>query len=296
MRKTIIYRHWQPGDDDAVLELLVPSKQLSSEDSYKNKFRNWPVEAEGIRLALVGKRVVGHVLGMHIPFLIEEKVQKFGMVTLVHVAPNERRQGIATRLMQELHAHFQRKGYRGSILDTDEEAAIRFYQKVGYHQFTRRLQTALPPNPNSSQLTWTEVNLKDLNTLAQLNERWARYNFPTSYDHQSIKVHRYNMRGYRVLCHGGYIVGYAEWGEPSKHRPQGSIRDPIVPDLEPMEVIASVQAAIPVTRMWETAEGGKYEERLRSCGCTFELTTVVLMLISFGQEIDLTSYHKTAWW
>ena len=215
-----------PGDDDAVLELLVPSKQLSSEDSYRNKFRNWPVEAEGIRLALVGKRIVGHVLGMHIPFFIEEKVQKFGMVTLVHVAPNKRRQGIATRLMQEPHAHFQRKRYRGSILDTDEEAAIRFYQKVGYHQFTRHLQTALPPNPNSSQLTWTKVNLKDLNALAQLNERWARYNFPTNYDHQSMKVHRYNMRGYRVLRHGGNIVGYAEWGEPSKHRPQGSIRDP----------------------------------------------------------------------
>ncbi len=40
MQNTITYRHWQPGDDDAVLELLVPSEQLSSEDSYRNKFKN----------------------------------------------------------------------------------------------------------------------------------------------------------------------------------------------------------------------------------------------------------------
>ena len=53
MHDKIIYRHWQPGDDDAVLDLLVSSGQLSSENSYRNKFRDWSVEAEGICLALV---------------------------------------------------------------------------------------------------------------------------------------------------------------------------------------------------------------------------------------------------
>ena len=60
-----------------------------------------------------------------------------------------RRQGIAARLMQDLHAHFQRKGYRGSILDADEEAAIQLYQKVGYQQFTQDLQTQLLPNQSA---------------------------------------------------------------------------------------------------------------------------------------------------
>ena len=61
--------------------------------------------------------------------------------------------------MQELHAHFQKAGYRGSILDVDTEEAIRLYQKVGYQKFTQELQTQLLPNSNVSQLKWTEVNV-----------------------------------------------------------------------------------------------------------------------------------------
>ena len=295
MRHKIIYRHWQPGDDDAILELLVPSGQLGSEDSYRNKF-NRPVEAEGICLALVGEKVVGHVLGVHISCYIEEKIQKIGVVNLVYIALNMRRQGIATHLMHELHSHFKQKRYRGSILDTDEEAAIRLYQKVGYQQFTQNLQTQLPPSQNASQLKWGEVNLSDLRALPQLDEMWARQNFPVSCDRQSIKVHQYNMGGYRILRRGQNIIGYAKWDEPSEYRPYGLIRDPIVPDMDPMEVITSVQAAIPTPRTWEAAEGGRYEGPLRAYGCTFEPTTTVIMLSSFGQDIDLAGYHRTAWW
>ena len=296
MRHKIIYRHWQPGDDDAILELLVPSGQLSSEDSYRNKFNNWPIEAEGICLALVDEKVVGHVLGMHISCYIEEKIEKIGVVNLVYIALNMRRQGIATRLMQNLKAYFDRNGYRGSILDTDEEAAVRLYQKVGYQQFTQDLQTQLPPNQEASQLKWVEVNLSDLSALPQLDEMWARQNFPVSCDRQSIKVHQYNMGGYRILRWGQSIVGYARWDEPSEYYRHGLIRDPIAPAVDPMEVITSVQSAIPAPRTWQTAEGGRYEAPLRSCGYTFEPTTTVIMLSSFGQEIDLTGYHRTAWW
>ncbi len=145
---------------------------------------------------------------MQISCYIQEKIQKIGLVTLVSVAPNMRRQGIATRLMQDLNAYFERKGYRGSILDTDEEAAIRLYQKVGYRAFTRELGTHLSPYPNSSQLKWTEVNLKDLSAMSQLHKKWGRYNFPISWNPQGMKVHRYNMSGYRVLRHGRSIVYY----------------------------------------------------------------------------------------
>lgn len=295
MHDKIIYRHWQPGDDNAVLELLVPAEQVD-ENIYRNKFEGPDLEAEGIRLALVNERVVGHVWGEPCSFFIEEKCQRFVTVGAVCVAPDMRRQGIATRLMQELHAHFQRKGYRGSILDVEAEEAIRLYQKVGYQQLTQDLQTQLPPNQNASRLKWTEVNLSDLSALPQLDETWAKQNFPVSCDQQRIKVNQYTMGGYRVLRHGQNIVGYARWDEPSEYYRHGLIRDPIAPDVDPMEVIASLQSAIPTIRTWQTAEGGRYEALLRACGCTFEPTTTVIMLSSFGQEIDLTGYHKTAWW
>ncbi|MDE0686156.1 MAG: GNAT family N-acetyltransferase [Candidatus Poribacteria bacterium] len=304
MSDKIIYRHWQPGDDDAILELLLPAEQVH-EDSYRTKFEDWHVDidAEAIRLALLNDRVVGHVLGEPTPLCVERKIQIFGWVSHVFVAPDMRQQGIATHLMHELHSHFKQKGYRGSILDTDEAAAIRLYQKVGYQFLTRELRTQLPRNPSSSQLKWTEVNQQDLNAFPQLDERWARRNFPVEWVQQNIvkvrrfiKVHRYNMSMYRVLRQGQKIVGYSMWEEPSEYYPDGLIRDPIAPDVDPMEVLASVQATIPTTRTLQTAEGGRYEASLRLCGCTLEPTAWVLMLLLFGQEIDLTGYHRTAWW
>ena len=294
MRHKIIYRHWQPGDDDAILELLLPAEQVD-ENMYRNKFEGY-LEAEGIRLALVNERVVGHVWGEPSSFFIEDKCQRFVTVGAVFVAQDMRRQGIAARLMQDLHAHFQRKGYRGSILDADEEAAIRLYQKVGYQQLTQELKTQLAPNPNASHLEWAEVNLSDLSALPPLDEMWAKQNFPVSCDRESLKVNQYTMSGYRVLRQSQNIVGYARWDEPSEYYRHGLIRDPIAPNVDPMEVIASLQSAIPTIRTWQTAEGGRYEAPLRSCGCTFEPTTTVIMLSSFGQEIDLTGYHRTAWW
>ena len=291
MRHKIIYRHWQPGDDDAVLDLLLPAEQVD-----ENIYRNKDIEAEGIRLALVDERVVGHVWGEPCSFFIEDECQRFVSVGAVFVAQDMRRQGVATRLMQELHVHFQTKGYRGSILDVDEETAIRLYQKVGYQQFTQDLQTQLLTNQSATQLEWAEVNLSDLSALAQLDEVWAKQNFPVSCDRQSIKVNQYTMGGYRVLRQGQNIIGYARWDEPSEYYRHGLIRDPIAPNVDPMEVIASLQSAIPATHTWQTAEGGRYEAPLRSCGYTFEPTGTVIMLSSFGQEIDLTGYHRTAWW
>ena len=295
MRHKIIYRHWQPGDDDAILELLLPAEQVD-ENIYRNKFEGSDFEAEGIRLALVNERVVGHVWGDPCSFFIEDKCQRFVTVGAVFVAQDMRRQGIAARLMQDLHAHFQRKGYRGSILDADEEAAIRLYQKVGYQQLTQELKTQLAPNPNASHLEWAEVNLSDLSALPPLDEMWAKQNFPVSCDRESLKVNQYTMSGYRVLRQSQNIVGYARWDEPSEYYRHGLIRDPIAPNVDPMEVIASLQSAIPTIRTWQTAEGGRYEAPLRSLGCTLEPTATVIMLSSFGQEIDLTGYHRTAWW
>ena len=226
--------------------------------------------------------------------MTEDKCQRFVTVGAVFVAQDMRRQGVATRLMQELHAHFQTKGYRGSILDVDAEEAVRLYQKVGYQQFTQDLQTQLPPNQNASQLKWAEVNLSDLSALPQLDEMWAKQNFPVSCDQQSIKVNQYTMSGYRILRQGQNIIGYARWDEPSEYYQHGLIRDPIAPDMDPVEVITSVQSAIPAIRTWQTTEGSRYEAPLRSCGCTFESTAWGLMLLPFGQEIDLTGYHRTA--
>ena len=82
-------------------------------------------------------------MGERTTLFIDGKVQKFGEVMDVFVAPDMRRQGIAIRLMQEVHTYFERRGYRGSILDPDTEASRRLYRKVGYQEITRTLRAQL---------------------------------------------------------------------------------------------------------------------------------------------------------
>ena len=295
MGTTITYRHWQPGDDDAVLELFLQDKQFGiTRDYYEKKFDGY-LEPEGVRLALVGERVVGHVFGSQTYLFIEGRSQDFGMVTVMYVAPGMRRQGIATRLMQDLNAYFEKKGYRGGILYVETAEAYQLYWKVGYQEVTRELRTQLSPRPNSSLLKWTEVNPEEFDILHQLKKRWARQNFPVYWNPQYPEVHQYNIKQYRALRRKAHIVGYAKWDEPSEHRPQGLIWDPMVPDEDPMEVITSVQAAIPAPRAWQTAVGSRYEDPLRALGYTLEPTEWVDMLLPLGPGIDWAGLARTFW-
>ena len=294
MHNTIIYRHWQPGDDDAVLKLLVPAEQCR-EDYYRKKFNSPGLEPEGIRLAFAGQRVVGHVFGSRTSLFVEEKLQDFGMVTLVFVATDMRRRGIASHLMHDLNTYFERRGYRGSILYVETPEAYQMYQKVGYIEVTRELRTELPSRSNSSALKWDEVKSEDFDILHQLKKCWGNQNFPVFWNSQGREIHKFNMKQYRILKRGTNIIGYAKWDEPSEYRPQGLIRDPVVPDEDPMGIIESVQAEIPASRGWQTCKGSIYEDPLRSLGCILQQGKMIDMVASFGQDIDLTKFHRTVW-
>lgn len=296
MHNTITYRHWRPGDDDAILELLLSASPFGvSRNHYEKKFDAGYVEPEGIRLALVGKRVVGHVVGSLTFLPIEGKNQGFGMVTEMYVASDLRRQGIATRLMQELNAYLEGKGYRGSILYVETEEANHLYQKVGYQEVTRELRTNLSPYPDSVPLKWSAVDPEDFDVLHQIKMVWANQNFPVHWSAQHPQVHRYNLKQYRVLKRGRSIVGYAKWDEPSERRPHGLIWDPIAPDEDPVKVIKSVQATISAPRTWRTVEGSRYVSPLCDFGCMLKPGERADMLLSFGPEIDLTGLAIALW-
>ena len=74
----------------------------------------------------------------------------------MYVAPDMRRQGIATRLMRELNPYLERKNYRGCILDTDTREAYQLYRKVGCQEVTREVRTQLSPRSDASELKWTD--------------------------------------------------------------------------------------------------------------------------------------------
>ena len=157
------------------------------------------------------------------------------------------------------------------------------------------MRTELLPRPNSSHLKWTEVTPEDFDVLHQIKKRWANQNFPVYWNDRYPEVHRYNIKQYRVLRRGANVVGYAKWDEPSVHRPQGLIQDPMVPDEDPMEVAISVQAAISTPLAWQTAVSSRYEDPLHSLGYTLEPTAWVDMLFSIGTGIDWTKLTRTFW-
>ncbi len=294
MANTLTFRHWQPGDDDAILKLLVPAEQCN-EYHYRRKFNRPNLEPEDIRIALDGERVVGHVFGTQATLFIEGKVQDFGIVSLVYVATDMRRQGIATRLMEDLNAHFLRKGYRGSILYVETTEAFQLYRKVGYQELTKELRTILKPCTITSPLKWSDVKPDDYDDLKQVKERWTKMNFPVFWSPNTLEIHQRNMNQYRALRRGTNIIGYAKWDEPSEHRPNGLICDPVVPDEDPIEIITSVQSVVPTQREWKTVEVSLYEDTLISIGCKLQKEKNIDMLLSYGQEIDLTGIHRT-WW
>lgn len=305
MCNTITYRHWQPEDDDAILTLFPDINEgwyrYKFDDLDDNRFESGLIryafdtlddsapEPEGVRLAFVGEKVVGHAMGESVSLFIEGKVQKFGLVSNVFVEPNLRRQGIATNLMRELHTYFERKGYRGSLLDTYSEEARQLYLKVGYQQVTRALRTRLQPERNDSQLRWVDTHLEDLSRLHQLNKNWARQNFLVW-----RVVNKYNISVHRALRRDGNIIGYARWLKPDRYRPNGIVDNLVVPDEDPREVIHSLQAAIFAPLVLETCEGSKYEKSLRSLGYSLEQMSDFTMCFSFGAEIDLTQHHRVS--
>ena len=195
--------------------------------------------------------------------------------------------------MQDLNAYFEKKGYRGGILYVETAEVYQLYQKVNYQEVTRELQTQLSPRHDASELKWTEVNPEDFDVLHEIKKKWASQNFPVCWHPQHPEVHKYNMRQYQVLRSRTSIVGYTKWDEPSEHRPHGLICDPMVPDEDPTEVVISVQAAISAPRLWQTAEGSKYEASLRSLGYTLEPTEWVDMLFSIGPKTDWTGLART---
>ena len=202
------------------------------------------------------------------------------------------RQGIAySFLMQALNAYFE--GKEEVILYVETPEAYQLYQKVGY---SRRLpiesyeQKSLSTTKDPLHLNGERCSLKISISYIELKKHWGTNNFPVFWNSQVIGIHQFNMKQYRVLHRGNRIIGYAKWDDPSEHRPQGLIHDPIVPDEDPMEIITSVQAEITATLLsWKTTERSIYETPLRSLGCIFKQGKMVDMVASLGKDIDLTT-------
>jgi ribosomal-protein-alanine N-acetyltransferase len=63
-----------------------------------------------------------------------EEDSEFGRIITINVAPNHRRQGIATKLLHEIEKLLKQKGITQCRLEVreDNKHALKLYQKLGY--------------------------------------------------------------------------------------------------------------------------------------------------------------------
>ncbi len=85
-----------------------------------------------------GKILAGFVGVMDIPVkTIDGKIEKVGGIHCVATYPMYSHQGIARQLLDVVHDHFQKLGYRFSFLCTSKSlVAHSLYEKLGYEDFT----------------------------------------------------------------------------------------------------------------------------------------------------------------
>jgi [ribosomal protein S18]-alanine N-acetyltransferase len=85
-------------------------------------------------IALVAKVDTGDIAGFIIAQDEVEESNEFGHIVTINIAPNYRRHGIGTRLLQEIETLLKDRGIAECRLEVreDNHGAIKLYHKLGY--------------------------------------------------------------------------------------------------------------------------------------------------------------------
>lgn len=125
-------------DDTNIRPVRLPQEVQSVAWLYGEAFAEapWPeswmefagFEAEGVFVATAGERLVG--------FLISYELKGEPYISVVGVAPEYRRRGIAQRMILRALQRFAGKGFREVKIDVraDNLSAVRCYESVGFRK------------------------------------------------------------------------------------------------------------------------------------------------------------------
>jgi len=112
---SIVYRYYESGDEAAIVKLW--NECLRHDPVTPLRFRNMVLldgnfDPEGLRLAFEGKQLVGAVYSLRrlLPMIGTELEPDNGWITFFFVAPEMRRQGVGTRLMQDAFEFLAARG------------------------------------------------------------------------------------------------------------------------------------------------------------------------------------------
>ena len=300
----IEYRHFQPGNEKGIIELLPDQwlQRCQGKVCYLNDSN--PDDPESVRLAIHNGKIVGHVRGILDPIFVEGKVQRFGWIDRLFVSPRMRGKGIGTELVKQIIRYFEEKGCRGILLTVERDSiAHSIYRKLGFTDLTTGVYTLLHPMEGESEIELTPAEPKDIDEMRKLKGRWMRRSFPVFYRPFDLPVDKIPERivmkilsQFRVFRRGDKVVGYARWSERGwGDLPYPSIRDPIGVEEDVEEMMKAVRTSVKSPFGWYTTPGSRYEVYLRREGYSFKRDEEVIMLRPIGEEIDLGDMEVTFW-
>lgn len=148
----IVYRHYESGDEKQIVELW--NDCLHHDPITPLRFRNMVLldanfDPQGLRLAFEGDRVVGFVYSLRrvLPMVGTELEPDNGWITAFGVAPDKRRQGVGSRLIQDAFDFLVREGRKHVFFSSyapnyfvpgvDEESYPDGYAFLQKHGFNR---------------------------------------------------------------------------------------------------------------------------------------------------------------
>ncbi|GAA3409017.1 GNAT family N-acetyltransferase [Paenibacillus hodogayensis] len=148
-----VYRHYESGDERAIVELW--NESLHHDPVTPLRFRNMVLldanfDPQGLRLAFEDDRLVGFVYSLRrvLPMHGTELEPDNGWITAFGVAPDRRRQGIGSRLLEEAFAFLRDEGRTQVFFSSyapnyfvpgvDEESYPEGYAFLLKHGFNRQ--------------------------------------------------------------------------------------------------------------------------------------------------------------
>jgi len=287
MTSAVTYRHWQPGDDEAVLPFLLKEAWVAREP-YLAKFRDPLLEPEGVHLAWQSGMVVGHVMTCRRPVFMEGRVQLLGGIGQMAVEPALRGKGIGRTLLEMGLQYLTNKGCRAVSLHTNTglERALKFYSAAGFHiwveEVVHTLDTGSPGRDAGLALRTITPD-----EALPLRLEWARSNFPVCCDVKGFR----NPQNLLGAWENDTLVGYLE--HDGKKINEGAVVGANPASLIRAALTFAAERGAG-TIAWHVAASGFWDQALRQFSNERKVTVNIRLLKPLGPDLDL-SPQQPSW-
>ena len=173
-RPDIVYRYWQPGDDDQLWP-MIDSVGWLSESRYASKFNDAGLLDDSIIVAESGDEIIGHCLTTVRRLIHGDARLKIANVGQVLVKEEARGLGIGAGLFAQSLSFAARKGISAIwlVAHPDQGPAYEMYLRRGFEVVQGRSATILKARPPGRDLSVRPAQPTEMGIVSHLRRIFA---------------------------------------------------------------------------------------------------------------------------